>query len=472
MLFHSPEYLWLLLGCIAATLVVKHRFRWPFLLAASYVFYGAWRFEFVLLLLTSTLIDYTAGSWLGRLADGRGRLAVAWAAIAGNLGILIYFKYRVFLGGALGVLEPTTDLDFWRAQDFILPAGLSFYTLQSMGYTIDVYRRKVVPEQHLGYFALYVAFFPQLIAGPIERVGKLLPQLRQDRPFDWDMLRSGLLLFLFGLCKKMVIADNMAPPIANFYQEPSAAAGGDAIVLVLLSIVYILMDFSAYTDMARGSARMLGVDLSINFRCPLSAQNIRDFWNRWHITLSKWIFDYLYAPLARHSRNRAWRMASLFVTFTVIGLWHGPAWTFVFFGMFHGALSVLELQFGRIGWRWPEGSSWDQLRRARTYALVSLSTILFLAGTPQIALGVVQRLAEISLSDIMLPPVFLDTRFLLATILAIAAGRIHRLLETRALDAEILGWTTAKRWSLYYALILCVLIFGGVERQAFVYFQF
>lgn len=471
MLFHSPEYLLLLVGCIGVVFAVPHRMRWVFLLAASYGFYGYWRLEYVALLLVSTGIDYFCGLGLGRFADGPRRKALLGLSLTANMAILGYFKYRLFLGDALGVIVPTADPGLWRAADFVLPVGLSFYTLQSMGYSIDVYRRRRPPERHAGYFALYVAYFPQLIAGPIERAGRLLPQLRACRPFDWDNLRSGCLLFLFGLAKKLVVADNMAPAIGALYGDPGAMAPADVLLLVLVSPIYLLMDFSAYTDMARGSARMMGVELSQNFKLPMAAHSIRDFWKRWHITLSQWIFDYLYAPLVRRSRNPAFSMAALWLTFVVIGLWHGPSWSFILFGAFHGTLAVLEMIVDRSGLHWPEGQVWHRLRQARTYVLNSLSTVLFLAGSMGIATSVYVRLGELPGAPLV-PAVAADPRFVLALAMAAGAGMVHRLMDRRALDREILGWPTAARWALYYGLVFAVLILGATERQAFVYFQF
>lgn len=479
MLFQSPEYVLLLAGCILAVILLPHRGRWPVLLAASYLFYGHWRVDFLALLAASTVLDYGCGLALGRLNDGWRRRAVLALSLAGNLSILIWFKYRLFFGEALGVVAPVTGGDVRDVADFILPAGLSFYTLQTIGYTIDVYRRRVRPERHLGYFALYVAYFPQLVAGPIERAGRLLPQLRADRPFDWDRMRSGGLLFLFGLLKKLVVADHMAPAIGTLFRAPEAVTPGAAVILVLVSLPYILMDFSAYTDMARGSARMMGIDLVRNFRLPLGAVSIRDFWKRWHISLSQWIFDYLYAPLAGRSRNPVWRLGSLFVTFVVIGLWHGPAWTFVLFGAFHGALAVGELLVARLGMRWPAGRGWDRLRVARTYLLVSLSTILFLAPDMAAVGGVLLRLGDAAVAALTLtdpaglvPVALFRPGFMLAVAGAVLAGWIDIAAERGRLDRGIGHWPVVARWALYYTAIVCAFVVSAGPERAFIYFQF
>lgn len=472
MLFQTADYFALLGLSLAGFLLVPSTWRWVVLLAASYWFYGNWRPEYLALLLLSTAIDYGCGLGMMRWSGPMARRALLWISLACNLGILGYFKYRVFLGGIAGFSEPEMASAGSVFADFVLPVGLSFYTLQSMGYTIDVYRGIRTAERHAGYFALYVAFFPQLVAGPIERSTVLLPQLRAFPAFDWGRCRLGGQLILLGLFKKLVVADCLGPVIARFYVDPAAAAPGEAAMVGLLGLPFVYMDFSAYTDIALGSALLFGVRLSENFRRPLSAGSIREFWLRWHITLSRWVFDYFHRSAAQVSANPWWRRFALLVTFTLIGLWHGPAWTFVLFGVYHGVIVLLENAAAERRWHWPAGRAWNALRVVRTQVLLAASSFLFLSPDLETTGAAFTRLMALPLEG---PghSVFWNSVDLKIALVGMLLVWLLNPLADRGYTGRWLAATWRPvRWAGYYACIFVTLAFQALDTEPFVYFQF
>jgi D-alanyl-lipoteichoic acid acyltransferase DltB (MBOAT superfamily) len=343
MLFNSP----LFVGFYLVVFLLYWGLRHPrpqnlLLIAASYVFYGTWSWKFLLLLMASTLIDFGCGLAVDAARDPTRRRAFLAASVTANLTLLGVFKYAGFFTheaadflAALGVtLQP------WVLH-IVLPVGLSFYTFQSLGYVIDVYRRKLPAVRRLDEYALYVAFFPQLVAGPIERATHMLPQYRAPRVFNVAALESGLMLMAWGLFKKMVIADNLAPYVNHVFENPTAFSGGGLVTAVVFFAFQIYCDFSGYSDCARGVARTLGFDLMVNFNLPYFSQNPVEFWRRWHISLSQWFQDYLYFPLAMRYMRRggfASKYKAHIISFALIGLWHGANWTFIAFGLYWGLL--------------------------------------------------------------------------------------------------------------------------------------
>lgn len=308
------------------------------LLAASYVFYAAWDWRFLGLLMLSTAVDFVLGGALGRLQDARKRRLCVVTSLVVNLGILGIFKYFDFFAEsfdsacrALGLHVQTVTLDV------VLPVGISFYTFQSLAYTIDVYRRRLKPEPSPLRFALFVAFFPQLVAGPIERPGDLLPQFKRTRHVTWARVSTGAHLIAVGLFKKVVIADTVAR-VADAAFGLGHPSGLQVLVGVYAFAFQIYCDFSGYSDIARGAARCLGFELSRNFDMPYFSASPSEFWRRWHITLSSWLRDYLYISLGGNRRGKGRTFQNLMLTMVLGGLWHGAAWTFVIWGTLHGAI--------------------------------------------------------------------------------------------------------------------------------------
>jgi len=317
------------------------RKRWLFV--ASYFFYGYWDYRFLALVFASTCWDFATGLWLGKTEDPRTRRLLITLSVAVNLGILGFFKYYNFF--VHSAVELLTKLGVHAAEptlSIVLPVGVSFFTFQSMSYTIDVYRRKLEPERHFFDFALYVAFFPQLVAGPIARARHFLPQLAATRTLAAIDGRRALLLFSVGYFKKACVADNIAASIDPVFADPTAFSGVERLLASTLYSVQIYCDFSGYTDMAIGVAALLGYELAKNFDSPYLSLNVREFWQRWHISLSTWLRDYLYVPLGGN-RGGPMRVArNLMLTMVLGGLWHGANWTFLLWGFLHGAALVLH----------------------------------------------------------------------------------------------------------------------------------
>ncbi len=388
MLFHTIEFaIFLPIVWLAYWATFRSpRVRTCILLLASWTFYAAWDVRFLSLLVGSTALDYFCGVALGSTDDPVRRRRLAALSVAGNLGLLGTFKYYDFFASSFAAMLARVGLDVapWTLE-VLLPVGISFYTFQTLGTTLDVYRRRVQPEPDPILYAAYVAFFPQLVAGPIERAERLLPQLRSPRPFAWRDQLDGLLIFAVGLAQKVVIADRLAPLVdQTFAARPGELVAADVLIGSWAFAFQIFGDFSGYTDMAIGSAMLFGVRLTDNFRGPYLAANPQEFWRRWHVSLSSWLRDHLYVPLGG-GRGSKWLTArNLLLTMVLGGLWHGAAWTFVLWGAAHGlwlllhrALVGVLARVGGMGaaWRWPLRI----LGVAVTFQLVCFTWILFRA---------------------------------------------------------------------------------------------
>ncbi len=348
MLFNSTTF-WLFFAAVFTLYLPSGpRARNWILLIASYVFYGSWDWRFLGLLALSTLVDYTCGLQIERSPE-HGRRWVFFS-VAVNLGVLGIFKYFDFFADSFSHLAAVVGFELSPATlHVVLPVGISFYTFQTLGYTIDIYRREGRATHRLRDFALYVAFFPQLVAGPIERSTHLLPQLEGEKRLDLEGFRAGAYLVLFGMFKKVVVADNMARIVENSFDGASPAGGMATCLGVYAFALQIYGDFSGYTDIARGVAKFLGVDLTLNFRRPYFATNPRDFWSRWHISLSRWLRDYLYIPLGGNRGGTTRTFRNLFLTMLLGGLWHGAGWMFVLWGGLHGLYLVAHRLLLHVG---------------------------------------------------------------------------------------------------------------------------
>jgi alginate O-acetyltransferase complex protein AlgI len=478
LLFNSVEFLLFFPAVVALYFLVPFRLRWIVLLVASYYFYMSWRIEYGLLILLSTVVDYTAATHMPDRPQ-RVRKALLLVSVFSNLGILFTFKYFNFfsrsLGQALGESVYTPVL-----HDFLLPVGISFYTFQTLGYTIDVYRGVQEPERHFGRFALYVAFFPQLVAGPIERSANLLPQFLARHRVDYDRMTSGLTLMGWGFFKKLVVADRLAPIVDAVYRDPGQYTGVPLIVATYLFGIQIYCDFSGYTDIARGGARVLGYELMLNFRQPYFARSITDFWRRWHISLSTWFRDYVYIPLGG-SRVPRWRcQLNLALVFLVSGLWHGAAWTFLIWGALHATYAVIGTVTRDMRGQMAQAigldrSPWllDGLRMFVTVQLVMLAWVFFRAASLSDALYIVAHLFR----GLELRGGY-GLNFGGAYEVTILGASVATLFAVDAMQESggARGWFRAQplplRWALYYAMVFAVLILGKFGSQEFIYFQF
>jgi len=327
------------------------RARRVWLLVASYFFYGYWDYRFLALILGCTVFDYTVALWLPRVdAPAKRRLFIV-ASLCANLGVLGLFKYyNFFVDSASELLRAVGLPRFDATLKLVLPAGISFFTFQSMSYTIDVYRREIEPRRNFIDFATFIAFFPQLVAGPIVRAKTFLPQFDTPRRFADVAVRQALYLFAVGYFKKACVADNIASVIDPLFSQPTAFHAADRVLGAALYSVQIYCDFSGYTDMAVGAAMLLGYELAKNFDAPYLSRNLREFWQRWHISLSSWLRDYLYIPLGGN-RGGPWGASrNLMITMLLGGLWHGANWTFLLWGFLHGlGLAVHRLWTARVG---------------------------------------------------------------------------------------------------------------------------
>lgn len=381
MSFDSPEFLIFLPLTVFAHWLCPQRWRWVVLLGASYLFYAWYDIRLSGLILGVTAVSYAAALGMERTSRRRGWLSVTVAAC---LGVLGYFKYFNFLGRAAAALTGGT----WTSWDIVLPVGISFYTFQAMSYVIDVYRGNLTPERHFGYYALYLSFFPQLVAGPIERAGSLLPQLRAQRKWTAGDLRAGCRMLLNGFFRKLVIADLCAPFVQTAY---CAVCPKGSVVLVgtILFALQIYCDFSGYSLIAAGAARLLGIGLMKNFDRPYLAWSLRDFWRRWHISLTNWFTDYVYVPLGGSRHGRLRQAAATMAVFALSGLWHGADWTFLIWGALHGALLTAQtlLKPGN-----PRTAAGKWVRRTVTFALVCIGWIFFRADSVSAAASMLAAL--------------------------------------------------------------------------------
>lgn len=376
MSFDSADYLVFLPLVFALHWLCPAKGRWVVLLAASCFFYMSWNAPLALLLLAVIGTSWLAGLALARAERPAGRRLILVLALGVCLGLLGYFKYFNFLARTLSALLGGA----WDPWDIILPMGCSFYTFQAVSYVIDVYRRDLAAERHFGYYALYISFFPQLVAGPIERAGDLLPQLRGERRLARADLRQGLRLLLSGFFRKVVVADFCGRFVTAVYAVPSPD-GSAVLAGTLLFALQIYCDFSGYSEIAAGSARLLGIRLMGNFDRPYRSGNLREFWRRWHISLSRWFTDYLYIPLGGSRRGVGRQLWATLVVFAASGLWHGADWTFVVWGLLHGGYLALELLGKRTGVGPPRTRAGRAARWALTFSAVSFAWIFFRADS-------------------------------------------------------------------------------------------
>ncbi len=342
--FVSFAFLIFLFIVVLLYYVIPHKYRWIVLLIASLVFYGWWNYKLLYLIIGTTLISYSMAIGISKAKTEKIKKLFLSIAIISSLSVLLVFKYlNFFLDSVIKLINLMGASADEIVLSLILPIGISFYTFQTLSYVVDVYRGDIAPEYHLGYYALFVMFFPQLVAGPIERPSHLIPQLKQEHKFSMGNLSNGALIAIVGYFKKVVVADSIAIYVNTIYNNPANATGFQIGIATVLFAFQIYCDFSGYTDIAIGCAKMLGVDLIDNFNKPYLAESIKDFWARWHISLTTWFRDYLYIPLGGN-RVSKWRFyLNVAIVFIVSGLWHGANWTFLLWGVLHAIYRIVSL---------------------------------------------------------------------------------------------------------------------------------
>lgn len=471
MTFTSPEFVIFFSVFVPLYFVFPYRFRWLLLLVASYFFYAYGSGIYVLLIVFTTFVDYAAARAMGAASSQRRRRLYLAASLATNLGTLFLFKYFNFFNQSFATLTGTSASPL----NLLLPVGISFYTFQSMAYTIDVYRGKIAPEKHFGIMAAFVAFFPQLVAGPIERAPHFLPQFYRRVSFDAQRTVAGLRLILWGAFKKIVIADRLAIYVNTVYTTPENYSGLPLVLATVFFAFQVYGDFSAYSDIAIGAAKILGFDLMLNFRQPFFAKSVREFWSRWHISLSTWFRDYLYIPLGGSRVPFPRHLFNLFVVFLISGLWHGASWTFVLWGALHGLYIVLEAVLARLNLRLSLPAI---VRIAITFALVVFAFVFFRANSFTDAQYIVAHLFAFSGQSLSEPFAIgllgAQTEFVLAFALIALLLLVDGLIERFGFDRLWSASPGVLRWAAYYAAGAAVIFSGlyGVGAQQFIYFQF
>lgn len=485
MIFNSLEFaifLPLVFGIYWLVLGHSRKKQNALIVIASYVFYGWWDSKFLLLILASTLIDYVVGICLGKTPECRTRLRKSLLAVSlvANLGLLCTFKYFNFFVESFA--EAVTLFGFKpeiSTLSIILPVGISFYTFQTLSYSIDVYRRKMEPVHDLVLFSAYVSFFPQLVAGPIERASHLVPQFSRPRRFDPGQAADGLRQILWGLFKKMVIADNCAGPVNMIFSSPESYPGSVLALGAVLFAFQIYGDFSGYSDIAVGSARLFGFDLMRNFAYPYFSRDIAEFWRRWHISLSSWFKDYIYIPLGG-SRCGGWKTyRNVWVIFLVSGFWHGANWTFLAWGALHALFfmpllissknrrNTSEIAPGKM---LPQAS--DAFRILGTFSLLCVAWVFFRADSIGDATSYLWRIGTTAhLNPSLFFAFFSHKAFepVLMILILITVEWVQRQRQ-HGLEISHIAWRPA-RWLIYYGIIAAI-YFYGAEKQDFIYFQF
>ena len=448
------------------------------LVVASYVFYGWWDCRFLLLIALTSLCSYISGLLLERYDGRRRRRRVVSAAnIVLNLSILAVFKYYNFFVENLDALFGMMGFHLgWVAMNVILPVGISFYTFQALSYTIDVYQRKVPATHDAVEFFAYISFFPQLVAGPIERATNLLPQFQKERRFDYDIAVDGMRQMLWGLLKKLVIADNCAAVVNEYWSHYQELTGVSLLLLGVLFAFQIYCDFSGYSDIAIGCARLFGFNLMRNFNFPYFSRSIPEFWRRWHISLTTWFRDYIYFPLGG-SRCDKWKVVrNVYIVWAVSGLWHGAGWTFVCWGLFHGTLLAVYNILG-INTKYSQivahgrllPTIRETLQMALTFFLVVIGWIIFRSEDMTSAIGYISRmfLTMFDSCSVGFGKVLLLGGTSLLIVEWLQRDKQHAL-QFAGIRLFQHRWV---RWAIYYAMIVLIAQNVG-SRQTFIYFQF
>ena len=472
---------------MATYFAIPHRLRWILLLGASYYFYISWKPAYVILIIITTLITYYAGIRMGKIGTKPKRKTILFFSLFFNLGFLFVFKYYNFFSDSLRVIFQQYNLFYGSpALDVLLPIGISFYTFKNLSYVIDVYRGDKSPEKHLGYLALYVVFFPQLLAGPIERATRFLPQLYGRFDFDYSRVTNGLKLMLWGLFQKMVIADNLALLVDSVYNNPTHHSGVGLVLGTFFFAFQIYCDFAGYSDMAIGAAQVMGFTTMDNFNRPYFSKSIPEFWRRWHISLSTWFRDYLYIPIGGNRVTVPRWYFNLFIVLLICGLWHGANWTFVVWGGLHGIYLVFSAFTQKMREKIRKAIGLDRVPRLHhdlkivvTFFLVCFAWIFFRANNISDAIYIISHLFTgwediFHADDLMKNLLWGSLKF--EWIIALASVGVLILVERGTGHGSIAEMISAKpiwiRWPAYYFIFLSILLFGVFGKKQFIYFQF
>lgn len=476
MIFNSLQFLVFFLVVVVVNYSLPFRFRWAWLLVASFYFYMAFIPIYALVLVGIILIDFIAAFAIEK-SQGKKRKLFLLVSIIANCGVLAIFKYYNF--GVTNIQAIAHALGFTLSLSlltFALPIGLSFHTFQAMSYTIEVYRGKVPAERHLGIYALYVLFFPQLVAGPIERPQNIIPQFYQKHPLTTARLESGLRRMLGGFFKKIVIADTLGPIVDRVFNYPTQYSGLPLVIASVLFTIQLYCDFSGYSDIAVGAARILGIRLMENFNRPYAATTIADFWRRWHISLSSWFREYIYIPLGGNRVSSFRQALNVLIVFSLSGLWHGANWTYILWGALHGFFLIIGRttknfrEFFKKIFPAPLQHLYKQLV---VFSLVGLAFIFFRANSIGDAVYILKHLGVPSKEALF--TVLGTNWFVAVTIGAALIGMGIVEYFSAEQPKKLLTLFAAPPWvraGIYSAVLLWILCFGNFGTQPFIYFQF
>ena len=484
MLFNSLDFaVFFPIVFVLYWLVAKHiKLRNAFVLVASYVFYGWWDWRFLSLIIFSSVVDYIVGQQLDKQEKPLNRKLLLATSLVVNLGLLFYFKYtNFFIASFVDAFTLLGHPISISPLNIVLPVGISFYTFQTLSYSIDIYKRQFKPTNDIVAFFAFVAFFPQLVAGPIERASHLLPQFSRIYTFDRNQVRSGLQLMLWGFIKKMVIADRLALLVNEVYNNTAAHSGTDYTIATLFFTFQIYCDFSGYSDIAIGLARTMGFDLMKNFDSPYFSKSITEFWRRWHISLSLWFRDYLYIPLGGSKKGKYRTYANLFIVFLVSGLWHGASLNFVIWGAIHGSIIVIEKMTTSTRMRLLSTMRIDQTKvwgrlvtGLSTFFVVVIAWVFFRASTFADASLALSNMFSFKLGNKLTELGLSSGNFNLSVILIVSLLLIEFINKHYPLRDLFNQQIRPIRWLTYVSLILIIILYGvyGEDSPEFIYFQF
>lgn len=494
MLFNSLKFIFFFPVVVLLYFIMPHRLKNYWLLVASYFFYMCWNAKYALLLLFSTIVTYTSGIFIEKIKRANWdetrknkfkKAAVAFSIIL-NLAILFYFKYTNFALETLGKFLEYLHIDLRVPTfDILLPVGISFYIFQALGYTMDVYRNEIYAEKNFFQYALFVSFFPQLVAGPIERSKNLLKQFAEPKSFSYDSVRRGLLLMLWGYFLKVVISDRCAVLVNTVYGSYRSYRGYPLILATVLFAFQIYCDFMGYSVIAKGAAKVLGYDLMDNFLQPYLSRSIKDFWRRWHISLSTWLRDYLYIPLGGNRKSKLTKHRNLMITFLASGLWHGASLNFVVWGGMHGLYQIVEeiispfciricdkLKFNR------KTFSWKLAKLILNFILVDIAWVFFRADSISMALEILRNSMKLSpIGWVLNGGLFelgLDGRNIIILTVSLLVLLLVSYMKEHGI--HVLEWLSGQnfvfRYLVYWSAVILIIFSLDITGQDFIYFQF
>lgn len=481
MLFNSIHFLIFFPIVVLLYFSMPYKYRWFLLLLASYYFYMSWKAEYAILLLVATFINYLAALFIFKSKNKFYKKIWLIFSLVGSLSLLFTFKYFNFISDSVSEFLSLFSVQFSPLfLNVLLPVGISFYTFQTIGYTIDVYRSKIKPEKHFGIFAVYVSFFPQLVAGPIERAKNLMPQFFEKHNFDYSMVVSGLRLMLWGFFLKLVVADRLALLVNTIYNNPTSYTGLPLVLATVFFAFQIYGDFAGYSLIAIGAAQIMGFRLMNNFKRPYFSKSVEEFWERWHISLSSWWRDYLYIPLGGNRVKVSRMYFNIAIVFLIAGLWHGANWTFLIWGALHGFYLIIFKGTKNIRKKFLNKTKLSKYSKLLTginifitFILVVFAWIFFRANTLQDALYIITHLFsnfKFNLAEVNLG---LNMPELILAFGSIAfMGLVHLIQEYSGMKQFLLNRSTLVKWIIYFVVLFSILLFGVFQEIAFIYFQF